>query len=417
MAKRRKKSPTLYIFLFILIAILCSYAIRYIFFKIDTEIIKYGTMENSFKTKGLIIRNEWVYNFSSEVELKNKVPEGQRVPYGKKVVEIVKGDYMEEDLLPKINKLDERINEIIANEAEEDIFDKDIEKLDRSIDSKIELIKSYSMEGDLENLTDIKNKLSADLYKKSLIAGSNSFSGKNLEQLQREKNQLEDLYNNNLDAIYAKCSGVVSYRLDGLEQSLNPINIDKMNIEDVKEIIALSEEDKSVPENHEGLKVIESYTWNICCIVNEEQIKDLKEGNRIKLLFQDDESQLVSAKIIRISEPSEGDYLVALEVNEYIKDYYRIRTADLTIVTRQFEGFMVPSSCIAESNSQKGIFIVKKGIIRFVPAEILAFDDNMTLITNIEYEEDDNQAVRYIIKVYDEAIRNTRKIKEDQKVM
>ncbi len=417
MSRKRKRIPSLFILPIILIVIVCSYLIRYIYFSIDTEIIKYGTMESSFETKGLIIRNEWVYNYNQDSELKNKIPEGQRVPYGKKIVEIVKGEAdIQDDLLAKVNKLEERIREIEKSEIDNPIFEKDIEKLDKNINSKIELIKNYSIDGNVQELEDLKNELSEDLYKKSLIVGNNSLAGKNLDKLKSEKTQLEDIYSNNLDAVYAKTSGIVSYSLDGLEQSLNPINIDRISIEDVKQIIFSNEMENKI-EYQKGVKIIEDYTWHICCVFDKEQIKGLKEGVRISLLLKNGEKESISAKLKSISESINEEHLVVFEINEYADNYYNIRIADMTVISCQHEGFLVSENSIFENDKQKGIYIIKRGVIRFVPAEIIAIEDSKALIKNVEYEDEANETVRYVIKVYDEVVKSIKRVKVNQRIM
>lgn len=413
MTKKKKKASSFYLFSVILVIIAGVYTTRYFYFGYDTEIIRYGTVENSFDITGLIIRNEWVYNYPAELQLKNKIPEGQRVPFGKKIVEVIIGDDVDSNLLSKINKLEERIIEINKNTLENSIFDGDIKKLDTNINEKVDLIKKYSDTGDFEKLTEVKNELSDDLYKKSLISGDNSFSGRNLEQLINEKSQLESLYMNNLDAIYSKSAGIVSYYLDGFEQSLNLINIDKLSIDEVKDITETYNEISS-DVTYNGVKIVEDYAWYISCVFNEGQAKDMKIGSRMKIIFKSSE-EAVSAKIIKISEPMEGEQKVTYEVNEYVDNYYNIRVADITIVTGQYEGYEVSKNSIIEKDNQKGIFVNKKGIVRYVPIEILAFDENRVIIKNIE--DDNIDSGKYIIKLYDEVIKNTKNIKENQKIM
>ncbi len=413
MTKKKKRASSFYLFSVILVIIAGVYTTRYFYFGYDTEIIRYGTVENSFDITGLIIRNEWVYNYPAELQLKNKIPEGQRVPFGKKIVEVIIGDDVDSNLLSKINKLEERIIEINKNTLENSIFDGDIKKLDTNINEKVDLIKKYSDTGDFEKLTEVKNELSDDLYKKSLISGDNSFSGRNLEQLINEKSQLESLYMNNLDAIYSKSAGIVSYYLDGFEQSLNLINIDKLSIDEVKDITETYNEISS-DVTYNGVKIVEDYAWYISCVFNEGQAKDMKIGSRMKIIFKSSE-EAVSAKIIKISEPMEGEQKVTYEINEYVDNYYNIRVADITIVTGQYEGYEVSKNSIIEKDNQKGIFVNKKGIVRYVPIEILAFDENRVIIKNIE--DDNIDSGKYIIKLYDEVIKNTKNIKENQKIM
>lgn len=413
MKKKKKRATSFYLFSVILVIIAGIYAARYFYFGYDTEIIRYGTIKDSFDITGLIIRNEWVYDFPAELQVKNNVPEGQRVPFGKKIVEVIKGDDLDGNLLSKISKLEERINEINRNAIENNIFDGDIKKLDSNISGKVELIKKYTETGDFERLTEIKNELSEDLYKKSLISGDNSFSGRNLEQLKYEKSQLENLYNENLDAIYSKSAGIVSYHLDGFEQSLNLINIDKLSIGELKNIVESCNKMNSDAPNS-GVKIVEDYAWHICCVLKQDQTKAIKVGSRLNIIFKNN-GETVSAKTVKISEPMEGEQKVVFEINEYTDSYYNNRIADISVITGEHEGYEVSKNSIIEKDAQKGVFINKKGIIRYVPVEILANDGNKMIIKNIE--DDNMETGKYMIKLYDEVIKNTKNVKENQKIM
>lgn len=157
------------------------------FFNIETEIVKYGSLENSIKVKALIIRNESVTTLPAGVEINYSADEGDRVSLGKKVLEIVKNDQADESISLKIKQLDDRIQEIKQSDINNNFFSKDKEKIDSQINEKVADLKNIARSGDLKKLDTVKNDLSADLYKKSLIYGEGSFFGKNLEQLQKKR--------------------------------------------------------------------------------------------------------------------------------------------------------------------------------------------------------------------------------------
>ena len=414
MSKKRKKSSSR-IFVVLFIIVISLYIYRYVFLSLDTEIVKYGFMEESFEAKGLIIRNEWVTKFSSDTEIKNGVEEGQRVHYGKKLVEIAKGNDVNDDLLSKIDKLEERISEISKDDNR--IFKKDDELLSKNIDNNVEEIKRLLGEADLEALAQTKEKLSADLYKRSLITGEDSFSGKNLEALKQEKGKLERLYGSSQDVIYAKSAGVASYNIDGLEQSLNPLNIESFDIVDIKGIIESFTEDKRGNSIESGIKVVEGYNWYVCIVLQENQLKGLKEGNKVKIKFKGNEEDYINAKLDYISDSQENEYLVVFKTDEFFRDYHKTRVADIEIITKRYEGFLVSKESIVEDEKEKGIYIIKKGIVRFVPIEILSCEGDKVLIDNIEKKPGDNQTSGYIIKVYDEVVKNTKRIKVNQRAI
>ena len=415
--KKRKKVSSLYIFPALFLVIIASYIFRYVFLNIDTEIIKYGGMDNSFDAKGLIIRNEWTYNFTGDAEVKYKVKEGERVPFGKKLAEIVKGEELQDDLQVRINKLNERIKEIENSNNENKLFQKDDEKLNSSIAEKVDYIKKLSDEGDLEKISEVKSELSSDLYKKSLISGENSFSGRNLEQLNKEKNQLEELYNNNMDTIIANSTGIVSFSLDGLEQNLNPGNISKFSIEDIKSLINSLVSVKNKDEKLKGLKVIDNFTWFLCTVVEEKQLNGLKEGSKVKLDFKDYQNGPVRAKVKYISESTDGEVLVSFEITDSIKSVYNTRLTDVRVITHEYEGFLVSEKCIVELEKQKGVYIMKEGMVRFVAVDVISVENGFALIKNAENKEGAITQSSGVIKIFDEVVKSTNKVRPNQRVL
>lgn len=414
--KKIKKPSSLSVFPIIFCIIIGFYIYRYFFLNIDTEIIKYGEMEDYFESKAIVVKNEYIYSFPGNAQVINKVNEGERVAFGKKLADIVKGEEQQDDLQLKINDLEKRIKEI-ENSSESHFFQSDDTKLKESIDEKIEYIKVLSNQGNIEKISEVKDQLSSDLSKKSQISGENSFSGKNLEQLKAEKAQLEKLHGDHIDTIYASSPGIVSYNLDGLEQSLNPENIAKFSIEDVKSIINSLKDDNNKNAELSGVKVIDNFSWYLCMIVEEKQLEGLKEGKKVLIAFKNYEDVPVRAKIKYISEPANGEVLISFEVTDNIQNYYDMRLADVRVITNQYEGFMVSEESIVEVDNQKGIYIIKEGIVKFVAAEVIATDNGYALIKNIENKENAVQGSSGTIKVYDEVVKDTDKVKPNQRVL
>ena len=89
---RAKKSKITSVYIFpVLFSIIClSYLIRFMFFNIETEIVRYNSIENAIRTKALIVRNESTIALPAGVEISYKVSEGDKVSDGRKVLEIIK---------------------------------------------------------------------------------------------------------------------------------------------------------------------------------------------------------------------------------------------------------------------------------------------------------------------------------------
>ena len=122
------------------------------FFSIETEIVKYDSIENSIKTKALIVRNESTTMLPAGVEINYTVSEGERVALGKKILEIVKSDQADENISLKIKQLDDRIQEIKQADINNNFFSKDKEKIENQIKDRVADLKSIAKAGGLKGL-------------------------------------------------------------------------------------------------------------------------------------------------------------------------------------------------------------------------------------------------------------------------
>ncbi|HWR61510.1 MAG TPA: HlyD family efflux transporter periplasmic adaptor subunit, partial [Clostridia bacterium] len=364
----------------------------------------------------LIIRSESTVTLPEGVEISYKVKEGDKVSLGKKLLEIIKGNRTDEDITLKIKQLDERINEIKQSEINNNFFSQDKEKIEGQISEKVSELKAIADSGNFEKLKAVRDELSANLYKKSLIYGSGSFFGKNLEQLQKEKTTLEGIYNNSIDVMYAQAPGIVSYTIDGYEQILTPSNIENFKLNNVREIMDSLENRKKDKDtgNTSGIKIIDNFEWYTCSLIDEEPAKGLKAGKKVKLRFEELGNSQVNGEIYEVSAPEGGTCLVIVKISEYVEGFYKNRVSGMDIIRDYNEGFTVPAKAIVIKDNIKGVYVLKSGIVKFVPVAVLVEQGESCLVRNLDKEDSDFKAGYEALKIFDEIITTTSRVKENQ---
>ena len=90
---------------------------------------------------------------------------------------------------------------------------------------------------DLQKIKEYKKDLNTYLTKKAKIAGEQSPAGSYLKKLIQERSNYENQLNSGAEYIKATKAGVVSYRVDGLEEVLTTANISSLSktvLEDIK---------------------------------------------------------------------------------------------------------------------------------------------------------------------------------------
>lgn len=416
MRAKKSKISSIYIFPVLFCIICLSYLIRFIFFNIETEIVKYDSIENVIHTEALIIRNETTTALPEGVEISYNVNDGEKISSGKKIVEIIKNNQADENIAIKIKELDDRIKEIKSSDVNNNFFSQDKEKIESQINDRVTELKNIAKSGDLEKLDSVKDDLTANLYKKSLIYGGGSFFGKNLEQLQKEKATLEGIYKNNMDVIYAPAAGVVSYNLDGYEQILSPANIKSFKLNNIKEIMNSISGRKQDEKNGKsaGLKIIDNFEWYTCSIMSKDQAKGMKTGKKVRLRFKEFGNGEVNGEVFEVSQAEGDSCLVVIKISEHVNDFYKKRIAGMDIIKDYNEGFTVPAKAVVVKDNIKGVYVLKSGMVKFVPIAVMAEGEDTYLVRNVIKEDPGFKPGYEALKIFDEVITTTGRVKENQ---
>lgn len=417
MAKKRRKHRSSIRFITILFTVvIVSYIVRYLWFKIDTELVKYDTMEKTVAAQGVLIKNEWTTVLPSGTAADYKANEGERVSTGKEILKISKSSGADENISLKLSKINERIEEIKRTEADNNFFAQDKQKIDTSIESNLKELQNVAKSGDFSKLETVKNDLSANVYKKSLVYGTESFSGQNLEQLMNEKATLEKLLQNNLNVIYAKLSGLVSYELDGYEEVLKTEGIEALKLSNIQEIIDMqsSKNKKKNEEKREGVKVVDNFEWYVAAVIPKGVLTEDCIGKTIKVRFKDLDNSVVSGTIKHFDIGSEQNSLVVIRTTEQVKGFQRIRVSSLEIITKYGEGLIIPTKTIVERNGLKGIYIVRSGMAKFVPIKEVIKNGQETMVHNLNKNDKGYNSKNFVLKPYDRVITTVNKVKQDQ---
>lgn len=411
---KKKKSSSVHIITVLFTVVCIAYAFRYFAFKIETEMVKYDSMENTVAAQGVLIKNEWSIALPLNTAADYKVNEGERVAIGKPILKISKSDGADENISLKIDKINERIEEIKKAEADNNFFAADKQKINASIQNSVSELKNVAESGNFSKLEEVKNELAASVYKKSLVYGTESFSGQNLEQLMKEKTTLEQIRQNNLNIIYARTSGLVSYELDGYEEVLKPDNIQALKSESVLEIIDIANDKKKKVEKIDGVKVVDNFEWYIAAVIPKGVLSKEDIGKSIRVRFSDYENSVVNGTLKHFNEGNEKGNLIVVRTDEQLKGFQKIRTANVEIVTRYSEGLIVPLKCIIEKEGLRGVFIERSGIAKFVPVKITIANDKEALVENLDKDDKGYDSKNYQLKPYDRVITTVNKIREDQ---
>ncbi len=216
---KNKKMRNKYI-MYVFFAIILLYTLYSIYLILrspnDVVTIDKSTLSLEESTNGYIIRNETIVtgnNYNNG--LTTIVSEGDRAAKGQTIFRYSGAN--EEELQTKIAELNLKIQEALKNEA--NILPTDIKNLEKQIDEKLLELNKLT---DVHTITEYKKEIEEITSKKAKIAGDSSPSGSYIKDLTSQKESIENELAANSEDVVAPVAGIVSYRVDGLEEVLTP---------------------------------------------------------------------------------------------------------------------------------------------------------------------------------------------------
>lgn len=393
----------------IVIAILIFAYIAYITYQLfqnptDTFLIENGSLSEEETAQGYIIRKETVIkgeNYKNGME--QIKTEGEKVAKGEAVFRYYTNG--EEQLVQKIQELDTKVAE--AWESENNIFSADIKILEENITEKLDDVYGIS---DLQKIKEYKRDINSSINKKAKIAGELSPSGSYLKSLIDERSALENQLNSGSEYVNAPSSGIVSYRVDGLEETLPTDNFSYLSKEFLENLHLKTGEIVSTSE--ESGKIIDNFSCYIACVLNSDMAKQAEIGDTVSLRLSN--TNEVGATVEYICEENDKESVFVFKIDRYVEELISYRKISLDIIWWSADGLKVPNEAIKWENDnlayvvrRRAGYADKKIYVKVLQknnqyAIIENYTDNQELMQKgLSEEEVDNRSK---IALYDEIV-------------
>lgn len=398
----KEKKPKINKFKLIIISIIAILIFIYLLYNIielikqptDLIVVESGKISLEEDAIGYVIRDEIVISGENSsnglVQIKT---DGERVAKGESVFRYYNRN--EDTLNNKIEELDVKIQE--ALEGQTNIYTNDIKILENQIEENLKQIRSIN---DILKIREYKKSINNSITKKAQIIGDLSPSGSYVKQLIQERSSYENQLNSGVEYIKAPNSGIVSYRIDGLEDVFSVDNISNLNKEMLEnlnlktgQIVALS--------NEKG-KIINNFYSYIATIMKSEIIKDKKIGDIVTLRLSS--SAEVRGEIIDIKVEEDNTYLLIFKITKGVEELINYRKISIDVIWWSDNGLKVANSAIRYENNIPYVIKNMAGYEYKVYIKIVSQNENYSIVNN--YNKDEYKELGFS----DEEINNMRKI-------
>lgn len=379
----------------ILIVISCAFLVycMFLFIKlisnpIDTFIVEQGKIYKEETQDGYIIRDEQIIeNTESGGKIVQLKAEGKKVAKGEAIYRYTLQD--EDELNRKISDLDNQIQE--ALKKENTVFSTDIKSLENQIEEKLEKVYENT---NIQEIEQYKKEIGESVTKKAKIAGDMT-STTYIKQLIQQRSELEKSLNSNSKYVYSDKSGIISYKVDELENTLvtsdfNYLNksfLDSLNLKS-GQIIAASES---------KAKIINNFKCYITCVSKSEEAKKSEIGDNLKIRLPNSEE--IPTKIVYKSEQGNDGTLLVFEIEQSVESLIDYRKITFDIIWWSDSGIKIPNTAIKYEGDLAYVIRNKAGYEEKIFVKILRQNDNYSIVEN--YSTSELQEAGYDISTLD----------------
>ena len=353
---------------------------------------------------GYIIRDEQVVkgeNYKNGME--QIKTEGEKAANGESIFRYYSKN--EDNLIEQIAELDEKIQEVMSKQTNLS-SSPDVILIENQIDEKVEELSNLT---DVTKMSECKKEINELVTKKANIIGEKSPSGSYLKQLEEQRTALENELNSGAEYITAPRSGIVSYKVDGLEETLTPQNFSTLSKEYLESLNLKT--GKIIATSDERGKIINNFECYIATISSSEEAKNAQIGDNVQIRLSNNVE--IDAEIEYLSQENEDEVLIVLKIDRQIEELTNYRKISFDLIWWSYSGLKVPNQAIIEQDGLHYVVRNRAGYLSKILVNVKKQNDKYSIVSNYTTDElrelgfTDSQIVNSkTLYVYDEIVLN-----------
>lgn len=355
-----------------------------------------STVYDTIETKALVIRDEHIIDGQSGELTVSCVGDGEKIGVGGNIAMNFSSKESAANYA-KLKDLHDQLDYYIELQNRVSASVTDVATLDRDTISDINSYIQACSYGNISKLSDYNDDINDKLTRHQMLVGEKiDFSSKTTE-LENQINGINADASQPISYISSSESGIYSSYADGLEKAFDYENLLDLDVDTWNGYIKQAENSKPFSA---GLgKLISSYEWYICCVVDAEQVINIKNGDILPVEIKDNDMiidcTVVSGTDVNLGQEQTVLVLKSTQMNGAIAS---LRLEDIEIRASAYTGFKVPSSAIhIDKNGKKMVYALvgEETVPRY--SEILYSNKDFTVF---EYDEKNSKTIKY----YDQII-------------
>lgn len=370
----------------LLVYVICAFILLSVFNQItdffdndyDTETAILYSSAEKVTLHGVYVRNENVVTNNTKGVLSYPNADGSKIAKDSVVAYV----YKNENNIFVNHKIEQLTEEVDLLEREQNPGTTDVvrpEFIAGLIEEKYQTVTSMIVKNDLEGLAEERKNLQSLMGIYQIVVNNETDYNEKIDFLNKKISDFEKQKAQPIDIVKSSDSGYFISYVDGYESLLKPDEINKINVDLIKEIIENNGNNEGVVSPKAIGKMVDGYEWKLVGIVNTDEA-DFKTGNTImlKLSSTPETVEVLIEDIIETDNKDES--IIILSCETFNENFVQYRTERVELILNDFNGIKVPRDAIRfNKNNEKGVYILLGKRVSFKKLDIIYECDEYVL--------------------------------------
>ncbi len=378
MKKQNSKNALIFIVSVALAIMIVAWFIRVANSSAETMIITDGTISQTETLTGYYVREEKVVSSDKNKNgMQQIVTEGQKVAANESIFRYYSES--ENDNKAKINEIDEKIQKLVET-SDIGLYNSDLRLIDSQM---LDSLKNISTYNSIQNIKELKSTIKVLENKKAEIVASSTTNDSEISKLISERKTLEKQRDADSTYIKAPISGILSYRIDGLEDQLKLSDIKNYNNEYLENLNL--DAGKIIPTSTTEGKIVNNFECYVITNSSSEEAKKAKVRDRVQITIPT--GRTIDARVANIIEEQNGSRTIAIKFSDNIDEVTSYRKVSFDVIWWNSSGYKVKNSGIIEENNLHYVIRNRQGHLKKVLVKIKKQTDTYSIVKNYSASE------------------------------
>ncbi len=307
-----------------------------------TEKVTVSPYLETIDVEGVAIRDERIIDGTLSKSAVKAVQNGEKVSKGDPIINIF-SSVSEAAAYERVTEIDREIERLKNMATAPDDSANTVAIISKQLDNKMVNLNAAAHQRKMSEVASLKEEISYLLNKRMVAMGLVGDYNDRIDQLTKEREELNQKYFKNPESISAPDSGYFADSCDGYETLLNTSMVEDLTVDKLDKIM---KKKVSPPEKAIG-KLVGSFSWYLACPISAIDSDFLVENSIYKLYLPYSEEQSISAVLERINKQDGQDkFLAIFRCSSLASELCTVRVQPVKIEKCIYEGYAIQKSAL-----------------------------------------------------------------------